>query len=157
MSDNSERAGKYQILDVAGRDGMGMVYVGHDPFSDRKVAINVCPMGDPEYSSAHLPRKLFFNEAQSAGVLETLNIQRVFDAEEVDGDPYIVMEFVEGTERSGPRLLDRIISVFCSILRLGFRACCAPDLCEKALHLPDFGQHARKNRRPSRRRSSRTS
>ena len=126
MSDNRESVGKYQILGVAGRDSMGMVYVGHDPFSDRKVAINVCPMGDPEYSSAHLPRKLFFNEAQSAGVLETLNIQRVFDAEEVDGDPYIVMEFVEGTERSGPRLLDRIISVFCSILRLGFPSLLCP-------------------------------
>lgn len=70
---------------------MGMVYVGHDPLSDQKVAINVCPMGDPEYSSAHLARKLFFNESQSVGMLDHPNILRVFDAGEVNREPYIVM------------------------------------------------------------------
>src|SRR5262245_63336676 len=39
---------------------------------------------------------MFFNEAQSAGVLDNPNILRVYDAGEIDGDPYIVMEFVEG-------------------------------------------------------------
>lgn len=62
---------------------------------------------------------MFFNEAQSAGVLENPNILRVFDAGEVDGDPFIVMEFVEGAatlkdycdpERLLP--IDRALDVF---------------------------------------------
>ena len=98
MSEIPEKVGKYKVLGVAGRGGMGTVYIGHDPFIDRKVAIKVCPVGDPTDSSSRLARKMFFNEAQSAGVLDNPNILRVFDAGEVDGDPYIVMEFVEGAE-----------------------------------------------------------
>ena len=98
MSDIPQKVGKYEVLGVAGRGGMGTVYVGHDPFIDRKVAIKVCPVGDPTDSSTRLARKMFFNEAQSAGVLDNPNILRVFDAGETDGDPYIVMEFVEGAE-----------------------------------------------------------
>ena len=90
--------GKYKVLGVAGRGGMGTVYIAHDPFIDRRVAIKVCPVGDAKDASARLAWKMFFNEAQSAGVLDNPNILRVFDAGEADGDPYIVMEFVEGAE-----------------------------------------------------------
>ena len=98
MAENPDKVGKYEILGVAGRGGMGTVYIGHDPFIDRKVAIKVCPVGDHSEKNARLARKMFFNEAQSAGVLDNPNILRVFDAGETDGDPYIVMEFVEGAE-----------------------------------------------------------
>jgi len=98
MVENPEKIGKYKVLGVAGRGGMGIVYIGHDPFIDRKVAIKVCPVGDPSDASSRLARKMFFNEAQTAGVLDNPNILRVLDAGEVDGDPYIVMEFVEGVE-----------------------------------------------------------
>lgn len=98
MSELPEKVGKYEIVGVAGRGGMGLVYIAHDPFIDRKVAIKVCPVGDEDDTSARLARKMFFNEAQAAGVLDNPNILRVFDAGEVDGDPYIVMEFVEGAK-----------------------------------------------------------
>ncbi len=98
MSETPEKLGKYEILGVAGRGGMGTVYVGHDPFIDRKVAIKVCPVGDEDDTEARLARKMFFNEAQSAGVLDNPNILRVYDAGEVGGDPYIVMEYVEGAQ-----------------------------------------------------------
>ena len=98
MSETPEKVGKYQILGIAGRGGMGVVYIGHDPFIDRKVAIKVCPVGDPDDTSSRLTRKMFLNEAQSAGVLDNPHILRVFDAGEVEGDPYIVMEFVDGAK-----------------------------------------------------------
>ena len=99
MSEIPEKIGKYGILGIAGQGGMGTVYIGHDPFIDRKVAIKVCPVGDdPDETNSRLTRKMFLNEAQSAGVLDNGNILRVFDAGEVDGDPYIVMEYVEGAE-----------------------------------------------------------
>ena len=98
MSEIPQKVGKYEILGIAGRGGMGTVFIGHDPFIDRRVAIKVCPVGDPDDTTSRLTRKMFLNEAQSAGVLDNANILRVFDAGEVDGDPYIVMEFVEGAE-----------------------------------------------------------
>ena len=98
MSETPQKVGKYEILGIAGRGGMGTVFIGHDPFIDRKVAIKVCPVGDPDDTTSRLTRKMFLNEAQSAGVLDNPNILRVFNAGEVDGDPYIVMEFVEGAE-----------------------------------------------------------
>ena len=78
---------------------MGIVYVGHDPFVNRKVAIKVCSGSD---SDEPLPtmdaraRRLFFNEAQAAGTLDHPNVLRVYDAGEADSQPYIVMEYVQG-------------------------------------------------------------
>lgn len=92
-----EKLGKYEIVDCVGRGSMGVVYAGHDPFADRKVAIKVCSIGDEEQTqSSRLARKLFFNEAHTTGALEHPNILSVLDAGE-DGDhPYIVLEFIDG-------------------------------------------------------------
>jgi serine/threonine protein kinase len=79
---------------------MGVVYVAHDPVIDRQVAIKVyrgagLASGMSEEELA-LARRLFLNEARAAGGLDHPNILRVFDAGDVDGDPYIVMEYVPG-------------------------------------------------------------
>lgn len=88
-----EKIGKYEILDVAGHGAMGDVYVAHDPFIDRTVAVKVCAHDDGT-ESARLARKLFVNEAQAAGALDHPNILKVYDAGEEDGQPYIVMEYI---------------------------------------------------------------
>lgn len=99
-----EKLGKYKILEVAGRGSMGIVYVGHDPFEDRKVAIKVCSLEDEAQASdsSRLARKMFFNEAHTAGVLDHPNIMKILDAGEEKGEPYIVMEYVEGAETLSP-------------------------------------------------------
>jgi len=102
MSANPRKIGKYSILDVAGRGAMGTVYVGHDPFINRKVAIKVCSSVDDDADDetravATRAKRVFFNEAQAAGTLDHANILRVYDAGEADdGEPYIVMEYVPG-------------------------------------------------------------
>ncbi len=88
-----EKIGKYKILDVAGRGAMGDVYVAHDPFIDRTVAIKVCSHDDGT-ESAQVARMLFVNEAQAAGALDHSNILKVYDAGEENGQPYIVMEYI---------------------------------------------------------------
>ena len=107
MAQQPEKIGKYEILDVAGRGNMGTVYLAHDPFTDRKVAVKVCTMEEEDQSSqtSRIARKLFFNEAHTAGTLDHPNILRVYDAGEEAGEPYIVMEFVEDA---------RTLSQFCS-------------------------------------------
>jgi hypothetical protein len=46
MSTLPRKIGKYEIVDVAGRGAMGIVYLAHDPFINRQVAIKVCSTGD---------------------------------------------------------------------------------------------------------------
>ncbi len=98
-----EKIGKYHVVGLAGHGNMGTVFVGHDPFTDRDVAIKICAIptrGDD--SSARTARKLFFNEAHTAGVLEHPNILSVLDAGEEAGQPYIVMEYVHGGATLAP-------------------------------------------------------
>ena len=89
-----QQIGKYHIVGVAGQGNMGTVYVGHDPFSDANVAIKVCSVTPG--SGFKIARKLFFNEAHTAGGLDHPNILSVLDAGEQDDQPYIVMEYVDG-------------------------------------------------------------
>ena len=88
-----EKIAKYEIVDIAGSGAMGNVYVAHDPFIDRTVAIKVCSHDDNS-ESARVARKLFVNEAQAAGALDHPNILKIYDAGEEDGQPYIVMEYI---------------------------------------------------------------
>lgn len=78
---------------------MGTVYLGHDPYIDRQVAIKVAhaeQLNDEEGGERY--RKMFFNEAHTAGRLTHPNIIGIYDAG-VDGDTcYIIMELVEGSE-----------------------------------------------------------
>ena len=93
------RLGKYQVMGEIGRGSMGTVYLGHDPYADRNVAIKVAhaeQLNDEEGGERY--RKMFFNEAHTAGRLTHPNIIGIYDAG-VDGDTcYIVMELVEGGE-----------------------------------------------------------
>jgi len=92
-----KKLGKYEIQKQVGRGSMGIVYQGYDPFADRLVAVKVA-MSDSlkDRESGQRYRKMFFNEAHTAGMLKHPNIMSILDAG-VDGDEcYIVMELVEG-------------------------------------------------------------
>jgi tetratricopeptide (TPR) repeat protein len=87
--------GKYRILRVLGRGGMGTVYEALDPLINRKVAVKTMIPGladNPEL------RERFMREAQSAGGLRHRNIVTVYDLWEDFGQPYIAMEFIEGSD-----------------------------------------------------------
>lgn len=92
-----EKLGKYEVIECVGRGSMGIVYAGHDPYADRKVAIKVCSISDEnESQSSRLAKKLFFNEAHTTGSLDHPNILSVLDAGEDGDQPYIVLEFLDG-------------------------------------------------------------
>ena len=87
------KIGKYEILSILGRGGMGVVYKATDPRLDRLVAIKMMTVGyaeDPELL------KRFYREAQSTASLQHPNIVTVYDTGDQDGSPYLVMEFLEG-------------------------------------------------------------
>ncbi len=94
-----EYIGKYRIVGIAGRGAMGVVYIGHDPLLDRKVAIKVASKADMgDEHAARQAFKMFLNEAQTAGALDHTHILKVFDAGEVDNSMYMVMEYVDGAD-----------------------------------------------------------
>ncbi|MCZ6525162.1 MAG: serine/threonine-protein kinase [Gammaproteobacteria bacterium] len=94
-----EKLGKYTIHKQIGRGSMGIVYQGYDPYSDRKVAVKVAlaeSLKDSESGARY--RKMFFNEAHTAGMLKHPNIVKIFDAGADGDDCYIVMELIEGAD-----------------------------------------------------------
>ncbi|HEX6179438.1 MAG TPA: serine/threonine-protein kinase [Thermoanaerobaculia bacterium] len=92
------RIGKYEILGVIGRGGMGMVYRGRDPHIDRTVAVKTIRVGHDQDEENH--RERLRMEARSAGKLQHPNIVTIYDYGE-DGDvSFIAMEFVEGSNLS---------------------------------------------------------
>ena len=90
-----QRIGKYQIQRVLGRGGMGTVYEAVDPLINRKVAVKTMIPGLAESSDL---RARFLREAQAAGGLQHRNIVTVYDLGEDRGQPFIAMEFIEGTD-----------------------------------------------------------
>lgn len=92
-----ERIGKYDIINEIGKGTTGTIYLSHDPYFRRDVAIKVYNLAaeeDPE--RARIARKMFFNEARMVGKLQHPNILPIYDAGEENGRYYIVMEHVQG-------------------------------------------------------------
>lgn len=90
-----KRIGKYEILDEIGMGGMGIVYKAHDPVIGRDVAIKVVQQ---RILDAPALRERFYREARSAGRLSHPNITTLYDIGEDGGTPYLVMEFLGGTD-----------------------------------------------------------
>lgn len=89
--------GQVHVSRELGRGGMGMVYKGHHLGLDVPVAVKT--MSAALAADEH-GRQRFLREARTAAKLDHPNIVRVLDVNEQDGTPYIVMEFVDGTDLS---------------------------------------------------------
>ena len=87
------KIGKYDVIDVIGRGGMGVVYKGSDPYLDRLVAIK---MMTGQFSDNSDLLKRFYREAQSTASLQHPNIVTVFELGDHGGNPYLVMEYLDG-------------------------------------------------------------
>lgn len=84
----------YRILRRVGQGGMGEVYLAQDIRLDRQVAIKLLP-------ATHVPdehaRKRLQREARAAAALDHPFICKIYDAGEDAGQPFIAMEYVDGT------------------------------------------------------------
>ncbi|NQV25163.1 MAG: protein kinase [Rhodopirellula sp.] len=88
-----KRLGKFQIVGELGRGGMGVVLEARDTVLDRHVAIKMLPR-----SVAAQPDALerFLREARAAAKLSHPHVVAVYDADQFNGQYYIVLELVRG-------------------------------------------------------------
>jgi serine/threonine protein kinase len=90
------KIGRYEILEELGRGAMGAVYRAKDPAMDRIVALKTIISAALASEEGGEFRERFFREARAAGALTHPGIVPVFDVGEHDGQPFLVMEYVNG-------------------------------------------------------------
>ena len=96
LLDTGARVGRYVVLSVVGRGGMGVVYAAYDPELDRKVALKLLRpgVGSSGRTLDHHARLL--REAQALARVSHPNVVVVHDVGSVDDEVFVAMEFVEG-------------------------------------------------------------
>ncbi|MGZ8567272.1 MAG: serine/threonine-protein kinase, partial [Actinomycetota bacterium] len=106
--------GLYRIESLLGRGGMSVVYLAEDTRLGRRVAIKVL---SAELAADDAFRSRFVRESQLAAGLEHPNIVPVYEAGEAEGQLFIAMRYVRGTDlrtlltREGPFDPDRTIAL----------------------------------------------
>ncbi|MCC6389397.1 MAG: serine/threonine protein kinase [Bryobacterales bacterium] len=88
-----QEIGHYRIAGLIGRGGMGEVYQATDTRLDRDVALKFLP---EDYVDTPDARERFRREARAISALNHPNICTLYDVAEYDGQPFLVMELIEG-------------------------------------------------------------
>jgi serine/threonine protein kinase len=116
--------GRYRLLKLLGKGGMGVVYLADDTTLGRRVALKVptTPLaeGSPQ-------RERFLREARTASTLSHPNLCPVYDVNEIDGVLFMTMAFVEGKPLSkvvhkGQQLPERAVATVIRQLALAMQA-----------------------------------
>jgi hypothetical protein len=90
-------AGRYRLVALLGRGGMGEVYRADDLTLDQPVALKFLPEG-VEAADARVAQ--FHNELRVARQVSHKNVCRLFDLGEADGRRFLTMEYVDGEDLS---------------------------------------------------------
>ncbi len=93
QSDELGRLGDYRVLQVMGAGGMGVVLRAEDTRLRRQVAIK---MMKPSIAESADAKRRFLREAQATAALEHDNIVAIYQVGEVDGVPFIAMQYLKG-------------------------------------------------------------
>jgi serine/threonine protein kinase len=101
--DLPRRLGQYELVERLGQGGMGTVYKALHTRLKRPVALKLLPKDRLQDAQA-VAR--FQREMEAIGRLDHPHLVRAFDAGEADGQLYLAMEFLEGTDLA--RLVRRL-------------------------------------------------
>jgi eukaryotic-like serine/threonine-protein kinase len=108
------RLGPYEVLEVLGQGGMGVVLKAFDPSLHRPVAIKVLAA---EFAANGAARKRFAREAQAVAAVIHDHVVPVHAVDAQATPPYLVMAFIPGQslqqriDRSGPLELKEILRI----------------------------------------------
>lgn len=105
--------GRYRLVEMLGRGGMGEVWKAYDTAMNRVVALKVLPgnLADDEQYQARFRR-----EAQAAASLDEPHIVPIHDFGEIDGRLYVTMRLIDGKTiddlvKNGPLTPQRSVSI----------------------------------------------
>jgi serine/threonine protein kinase len=123
-----EKIGKYVIINEVGHGSTGSVYLSHDPYFHRDIAIKVYNIeSDDDAQRATIARKMFFNEAHMVGMLQHPNILPIYDAGEENNQYYVVMEHIQGARTLESYCRPNNLLRIDDVVKIIFK-------CAKALH-----------------------
>lgn len=111
--------GDYELLEIIGRGGMGVVFRARQKKLDRTVAVK---MIQAPHGATDEQLRRFRNETKAAAALSHPNIIRVFDAGESNGQLYFAMQLIEGMSLSeriqkGPLEEEEAVRLVCKVAR----------------------------------------
>ena len=103
----------YKIIEKLGEGGMGVVYKAEDTKLKRLVALKFLPSS---IMASDAEKARFIHEAQAAAALNHPNICTIYEINEIDGQAFIAMEFIEGHSlkekiEAGPLKLDEALGI----------------------------------------------
>ena len=130
--DSLGRLGHYEMLQVLGKGGFGIVFRAFDDILQRVVAIKVMA---PQIATLSPARKRFVREAQSSAKVRHENVVQVYEVGE-QPLPYLAMEFIPGEtlqqklDRNGPLEVSEILRIGRQIAE-GLAAAHACDLIHR--------------------------
>src|SRR5262245_6706267 len=109
--------GRYIVLAMVGRGGMGEVYAAYDPELDRKVAVKLLRVKPGNGVTPSEGRQRTLREAQAIARLSHPNVVVVYDVGTFEDKVFIAMEFVEGNTATywlgaEPRTWEEVLKVF---------------------------------------------
>jgi WD40 repeat protein/serine/threonine protein kinase len=108
------RLGHYEVLEVVGKGGMGVVLRAFDEKLQRVVAIKALL---PALASTGSARQRFVREAQAAAAVTHDHVIDIHAVEDAGAVPYLVMQFIDGVtlqdklDRSGPLSLKEVLRI----------------------------------------------
>ena len=140
------RLGHYEVLQVLGRGGFGIVFRAFDEMLQRVVALKVMA---PQLAATSPARKRFLREARSSAQVRHENVVQVYEVAE-QPLPYLAMEFIPGEtlqqklDRVGPLDVPETLRIGRQIAE-GLAAAHATDLIHRDIKpgnvLLEGGQH----------------
>jgi serine/threonine protein kinase len=116
-----QQVGKYEVLDILGRGGMGIVYLGYDRVIDRRIAIKAIRKDILAAADSQEVMARFQREAMAAGRLAHPGIVVVHEYGEDERLAFIVMEYVRGLDLAHyparrPLALDDVVRILSELL-----------------------------------------
>jgi len=95
MASIPTKIGRYDIIELVGRGGMGVLYRAHDSMLERDVALKMMLV---DFTLDPAARGRFEREAKAVARLQHRNVVTIHELGEAEGTPYIVMEFLGGRD-----------------------------------------------------------